>query len=131
MIAGLQGGLDPGSTHHIGEARQRDSLRQMIATERQPPAPNQIGREETNHQLRFWCYFARRTARGTSHVWKPAFASKESCLTERSSFERIALLLQGGATLGSYQAGVCHALAPANLMPTGLPAFRSARSTRP
>ncbi len=36
---------------------------------------------------------------------------------ERPPFERIALLLQGGGALGSYQAGVYHALADANLHP--------------
>jgi NTE family protein len=35
----------------------------------------------------------------------------------RSEFERIALLLQGGGALGSYQAGVYQALAEANLYP--------------
>jgi NTE family protein len=36
---------------------------------------------------------------------------------ERPPFERIALLLQGGGALGSYQAGVYQALAEANLHP--------------
>ena len=36
---------------------------------------------------------------------------------ESSSFERVALLLQGGGALGSYQAGVYQALAEANLHP--------------
>src|SRR6184192_341404 len=35
----------------------------------------------------------------------------------RPDFERIALLLQGGGALGSYQAGVYQALAEANLHP--------------
>ena len=38
-------------------------------------------------------------------------------LTEHPPFERIALLLQGGGALGSYQAGVYQALAEANLHP--------------
>ena len=37
--------------------------------------------------------------------------------TERPPFERIALLLQGGGALGSYQAGVYQALAEANIHP--------------
>src|SRR5690349_22637764 len=37
---------------------------------------------------------------------------------QRCDFERIALLLQGGGALGSYQAGVYQALAEANLHPT-------------
>jgi NTE family protein len=37
---------------------------------------------------------------------------------ERPPFERIALLLQGGGALGSYQAGVYQALAEADLHPT-------------
>ncbi len=37
--------------------------------------------------------------------------------TNRPPFERIALLLQGGGALGSYQAGVYQALAEANLHP--------------
>jgi NTE family protein len=36
---------------------------------------------------------------------------------QRCDFERIALLLQGGGALGSYQAGVYQALAEANLHP--------------
>ncbi len=42
---------------------------------------------------------------------------KSHVLTERPPFERIALLLQGGGALGSYQAGVYQALAEANLHP--------------
>ena len=37
--------------------------------------------------------------------------------TERPPFERVALILQGGGALGSYQAGVYQALAEANLHP--------------
>jgi NTE family protein len=48
----------------------------------------------------------RRSSRRKSHV-----------VTERPPFERIALLLQGGGALGSYQAGVYQALAEANLHP--------------
>lgn len=40
-----------------------------------------------------------------------------------------ALVLQGGGALGAYQAGV-YAGASEKGSPTGLPAFRSARSTR-
>jgi NTE family protein len=42
---------------------------------------------------------------------------KSHVLAERPPFERIALLLQGGGALGSYQAGVYQALAEANLHP--------------
>src|SRR5208283_3874998 len=42
---------------------------------------------------------------------------KTHLATERPPFERIALLLQGGGALGSYQAGVYQALAEANLQP--------------
>jgi predicted patatin/cPLA2 family phospholipase len=38
-------------------------------------------------------------------------------VAERPPFERIALILQGGGALGSYQAGVYQALAEANLHP--------------
>src|SRR5690349_17738102 len=38
-------------------------------------------------------------------------------VTERPPFECIALLLQGGGALGSYQGGVYQALAEANLHP--------------
>jgi len=38
-------------------------------------------------------------------------------VSERPPFERIALILQGGGALGSYQAGVYQALAEANLHP--------------
>ena len=37
--------------------------------------------------------------------------------TKRTPFERIALLLQGGGALGSYQGGVYEALAEADLHP--------------
>ncbi|MFA1626353.1 DUF3734 domain-containing protein [Rhizobium mongolense] len=43
--------------------------------------------------------------------------NKTHRLKERPPFERIALLLQGGGALGSYQAGVYQALAEANLHP--------------
>jgi NTE family protein len=38
-------------------------------------------------------------------------------IEQRPPFERIALLLQGGGALGSYQAGVYQALVEANLQP--------------
>ncbi len=45
-------------------------------------------------------------------------ASEEPALSQgRTPFERIALLLQGGGALGSYQAGVYEALAEADLQP--------------
>jgi NTE family protein len=48
----------------------------------------------------------------------PAPAShKPQSNEQRPPFERIALLLQGGGALGSYQAGVYQALAEANLHP--------------
>src|ERR1700752_864076 len=43
--------------------------------------------------------------------------AKPSRLTKHPPFECIALLLQGGGALGSYQAGVYEALADANLHP--------------
>jgi NTE family protein len=49
---------------------------------------------------------SNRLSRGKTHV-----------VSERPPFERIALLLQGGGALGSYQAGVYQALAEANLHP--------------
>jgi NTE family protein len=42
---------------------------------------------------------------------------KSHTTTERPPFERLALILQGGGALGSYQAGVYQALAEANLHP--------------
>ncbi len=42
---------------------------------------------------------------------------KTHATTERPPFERVALILQGGGALGSYQAGVYQALAEANLHP--------------
>src|SRR6516162_5513618 len=42
---------------------------------------------------------------------------KTHVATKRPPFERIALILQGGGALGSYQAGVYQALAEANLHP--------------
>jgi NTE family protein len=48
----------------------------------------------------------RRPARRKTHI-----------TTERPPFERIALILQGGGALGSYQAGVYHALTEAGLHP--------------
>ena len=46
-----------------------------------------------------------------------AMAAKARRLSERPPFECIALLLQGGGALGSYQAGVYSALAEAELQP--------------
>jgi hypothetical protein len=46
-----------------------------------------------------------------------AMAAKTRRLSERPPFECIALLLQGGGALGSYQAGVYSALAEAELQP--------------
>jgi NTE family protein len=43
--------------------------------------------------------------------------SKSHRIPNRPPFECIALLLQGGGALGSYQAGVYEALAEANLHP--------------
>ena len=40
-----------------------------------------------------------------------AMAAKARRVSERPPFDRIALLLQGGGALGSYQAGVYAALA--------------------
>lgn len=48
---------------------------------------------------------------------KHPVASKTHRLTGRPPFERVALLLQGGGALGSYQAGVYQAMAEANLHP--------------
>src|ERR1700747_1795172 len=42
---------------------------------------------------------------------------KTHVASQRPSFERIALILQGGGALGAYQAGVYQALAEANLQP--------------
>jgi NTE family protein len=42
---------------------------------------------------------------------------KTHTTTARPPFERVALILQGGGALGSYQAGVYQALAEANLHP--------------
>ena len=47
----------------------------------------------------------------------PADSRKPHRVEQRPPFERIALLLQGGGALGSYQAGVYQALAEANLHP--------------
>ncbi len=47
----------------------------------------------------------------------PANRPKPQRVEKRPPFERIALLLQGGGALGSYQAGVYQALAEANLHP--------------
>ncbi len=47
----------------------------------------------------------------------PANRLKPHCVEQRPPFERIALLLQGGGALGSYQGGVYQALAEANLHP--------------
>jgi NTE family protein len=47
----------------------------------------------------------------------PSSLRKTHATTERPPFERIALILQGGGALGSYQAGVYQALAEADLHP--------------
>jgi NTE family protein len=55
-------------------------------------------------------------------VWQTDVVNMTSCQSNsqkdtRTQFERIALLLQGGGALGSYQAGVYQALAEADLHP--------------
>src|SRR5215218_7581251 len=55
--------------------------------------------------------------RRTSMDSKTAMGSEPHSSPVRPDFERIALLLQGGGALGSYQAGVYQALAEANLHP--------------
>ena len=47
----------------------------------------------------------------------PAKRLKPQRVEQRPPFERIALVLQGGGALGSYQGGVYQALAEANLHP--------------
>ena len=47
----------------------------------------------------------------------PPSKLKSHIVKERPPFERIALLLQGGGALGSYQAGVYDALSEANIEP--------------
>jgi NTE family protein len=54
----------------------------------------------------------RETARAHSELY-----AKSHRLSKRPPFDCIALLLQGGGALGSYQAGVYEALAEANLHP--------------
>lgn len=54
----------------------------------------------------------RETARAHSELH-----AKSHRLSKRPPFECIALLLQGGGALGSYQAGVYEAFAEANLHP--------------
>jgi hypothetical protein len=61
--------------------------------------------------------------RGTCYYWKQFRArwvevqyQTNSQKVTRTQFERIALLLQGGGALGSYQAGVYQALAEADLI---------------
>jgi len=49
---------------------------------------------------------------------------------ERTPFEQVALLLQGGGALGAYQAGVYEALAEADLHPDWVAESRSALSIR-
>ena len=56
--------------------------------------------------------------------------NRKSRAPTRPPFECIALLLQGGGALGSYQAGVYASAGGGRLCSrTGLPASRSARST--
>ena len=65
-----------------------------------------------------------RRCSGAARRRSPSFRVQ----TAPAPFERIALALQGGGALGSYQAGVYQALAEAAFTLTGLRAFRSARS---
>src|ERR1700689_1541991 len=55
---------------------------------------------------------------GCEHRRLTATAAETTALPQaRTQFEQIALLLQGGGALGSYQAGVYQALAEADLHP--------------
>jgi hypothetical protein len=58
-------------------------------------------------------------------------AAKARRALERPPFERIALLLQGGGALGSYQAGVYGALAEPSCSRIGSPASRSRDQREP
>jgi hypothetical protein len=58
----------------------------------------------------------RETSTSKSNSVMPK-SHKPQRLEQRPPFERIALLLQGGGALGSYQGGVYQALAEANLHP--------------
>jgi NTE family protein len=60
---------------------------------------------------------ARRAARGTDAAGLEHARLKTGRVGARPPFERIALVLQGGGALGSYQAGVYQALAEAQLHP--------------
>src|SRR5580693_7048056 len=57
------------------------------------------------------------TARRNAMDAKTSMGSEPAQSQVRPNFERIALLLQGGGALGSYQAGVYQALAEADLHP--------------
>jgi NTE family protein len=61
--------------------------------------------------------FARSRRRRTAMDSKTAIDSEPPHSQVRPDFERIALLLQGGGALGSYQGGVYQALAEADLHP--------------
>src|SRR5262249_53218719 len=76
-------------------------------------------------QLRLWCGFTPRPVAGGASMSDNRHSHRKShVLAERPPFERIALLLQGGGALGSYQAGVYQALAEANLQPDWIAAIR-------
>src|ERR1700747_506956 len=90
----------------------------MYLRPRPPRRPLRIiGREEADHQLRFGAN-SRAVLREALLMSENRDSHRKShVLTEHPPFERIALLLQGGGALGSYQAGVYQALAEANLQP--------------
>jgi NTE family protein len=50
-------------------------------------------------------------------MFRSSSIPKSHRVEQRPPFERVALLLQGGGALGSYQAGVYQALDEANLQP--------------
>src|SRR5579862_7589976 len=64
--------------------------------------------------------FARKElpmAKSASRLKQPGTMKRAPAAAGRPNFDCIALLLQGGGTLGAYQAGVYQALAEADLHP--------------
>jgi NTE family protein len=78
----------------------------LYESERLRAAARESDTERASSQIAGFLMFDQSPSQRKTHVE-----------AERPPFERIALILQGGGALGSYQAGVYQALAKANLHP--------------
>src|SRR5207253_151667 len=102
---------DPGLRQHCGEYRLLYLLIQPRWGGQVAAGALQLHLREGGRQM------ADRGSSLLGHAGAAEIGSRPIRVEQRPPFERIALLLQGGGALGSYQAGVYQALTEADLHP--------------